>query len=461
MKTFRNWLIACTILSSQAVAGAAQLEALDPGFGDQGDGRQVIGFPNGYASAYAVATDAEGRLLLAGDAKDEEQSQRGAVIRLNADGTVDPTFAHELTPLPAGGTYAGWYAVSSAADGGVLTGGALQLPDRIDGIVCRLDLDGKHVQGFGEVETPGCVTLEQEGADVIVYAIAPQSDGSVVLAGTVYQNDTNSAARLWRLTATGQLDIGFGNQGVVELPGDYYLQSTFSALDLAEDDSIAAAGSYGSSGSAQMLVTRFTPDGDPMTEFSGGDRVIPFTHLPFDQRMSSARSVHIADDGSVIVGGLTRTADTNGTNYRPALVKLDAYGNGIESFGMPGLPPGQRIIDTCNATPCRFSPRMMFASDGKIFVAGSVTYSQFAITKAFAIALNPEGEVDPSFADSDETFAAGVATAWWPEADSFGAAALQGKKVVLAGSVQDGDETKFAAIRFRSGILFSDGFGDD
>lgn len=463
MKTIRNWLIACTILSSQAVAGAAQLEALDPGFGDQGDGRQVIGFPNGYSAAYAVATDTEGRLLLAGDAYDQEQSQRGAVIRLRADGTIDPTFAHELTPLPAGVSAVYWNAVSAAADGGVIAGGAAQLPDALIGIVCRLDSEGKYDQSFGRIETPGCVTLENEDASAIILAaIATQSDGSVVLAGTAYSQDATAAARLWRLTPTGQLDSGFGNQGAAQLPDDYYLKSAFAALDVAEDDSIAAAGSYGSSGdSAQMLVARFTPDGDPMTEFSGGDRVIPFTHLPFDQRMSSASSVHIADNGSVIVGGFARTADINGTNNRPALVKLDSHGNGVESFGMPGLASGQRIVEACRTPPCTFSPRMMSARDGKIVIAGSVTYSQFAIKQAFAMVLTPTGEIDPSFADSDGTFAPGVATAWWPEAYAFGAAALQGKKVVLAGSVKDGDETKFAAIRFRSGILFSDGFGDN
>lgn len=462
MKMTTRLLLVCAIFSSYAAAGAAQLEALDPRFGDQSDGRQIIGFPGGYALAYAATTDAEGRLLLAGEAQDEEQLQRGAVVRLNADGTIDPKFSHELTPLPIGGTYIGWSGVASANDGGIIVAGVTQLPDRIGGIVCKLDANGNRANAFGTIETPGCVIIGSAEAITFINAIAMQHDGSVLLAGSEQQEGENLAARIWRLTPTGQPDIAFGNEGTAELPDDYYLNSEYIAIDVAGDDSISAAGNYGSdSNSTQMLVARFTKQGDLLTEFAGGSRVVPFTHLPYDQRMSSATSVHVTRDGSVIVGGLTRTGDFNGANFRPALVKLDAQGHGVESFGTPGLPSGQRIVDPCNAPPCKFSPRMIFAPDGTIFIAGSVEYSQFSIRKAFAMALTPAGEIDPSFADSDETFKTGVATAWWPEASYFGAATLQGKRVVLAGSVTIDDETKMAAIRFRGGILFSDGFGDD
>ena len=456
----RRALAGVLVFGAHAAAGEPQLQSLDTGFGEQGDGRQVIGLPNGEASAFGAATDAQGRILLAGGALDEQMKSRGVVIRLLPNGKPDATFFHNLTPFPEGVDWIVWNTISGTDDGGVIAAGFLQNPDAL-AFVCKLDDSGQFVDDFGSKKTPGCTKIIENGVPGYILSVALQQDGNIILAGREdlpYPED--GRAIVLRLTPDGELDVSFGEDGIARLPEQYFLDSSFNSLAVADDGSIAAAGEYGPNESGNqnrhMLAARFTADGKLMMEFSGGARVVPFTQLPPDHRISFASNIHVGSDGSVVLSGSTKTTIAGDT--RPALVKLDANGNGVAAFGMPDLPASQRIIDACSAPPCRFGViTSQIESNGNITLAGSVTYSDLNIGKAYAMRILSDGNIDPALASNDGSFSAGVATAWWPEATLL-AGAFQNGKVILAGDVSEEGAIKFAAIRFSNGILFSDNF---
>src|SRR3954463_6058717 len=81
-----GWLLVSAVTSEVAVGAAGDL---DPTFGSGGEG--VAGF-GGDAKAYAVAVDAQGRIVLAGVTTVNASLGNGydfGVVRYKADGTLD------------------------------------------------------------------------------------------------------------------------------------------------------------------------------------------------------------------------------------------------------------------------------------------------------------------------------------------------------------------------------------
>src|SRR5205823_2686476 len=125
--------------------------ALDPTFGTSG--RAVVAFGVNDDKAYAMATDAAGRVLIAGSYAVPAGGLNFAVARLNADGTPDLGFGNSGK------------------------------------VIVRL------------AATACCA------ADV-AYAIAVDAAGRIVVAGS-----SNDRFAVIRLTASGALDPAFGSGG--------------------------------------------------------------------------------------------------------------------------------------------------------------------------------------------------------------------------------------------------------
>lgn len=468
----RMALLCFFTLGAQVAAGEPQIASLDPTFGDQGDGRQVVAFPNGDAGATAIVTDGQGRLLLAGYTQDAQNRTRAVVVRLNADGTPDPAFKRKLAPLPAGteGNY--WSAAVASPDGSAVAVGTF-IDQRPDGFcpnesqcwfVCKIDSHGNFSATFGSPQTPGCTAIRPNGAPPLqgfAFAAAIQADGKILIAGGDRSLPEYSTARVVRLTQQGEPDLSFSDDGFAILPAQFFGRSTFYAVDVAADGSIAAGGYYGPNGNQHMIAARFNADGDPLESFSGGARAVAFDQFPPGERYSAAFDIHVEENGSVLISGITDTGQ-NGQSYRPALAKLDATGNGVEAFGMQGLPMGQRIVETCGVPPCHFPQvRTQVQADGQILLSGTASYSDLEIDITYAMRLSPLGAIDPSFGSNDGVFAQGVATAWWAEASGFSSSTLQEKKLVLAGVVDGAESDAFVAIRFNDSAVFSDSFESD
>ena len=120
------------------------------------------------AAVNAVAVDPQGRILVGGDFTDAGGLARTNLVCLNPNGSVDPNF------FAGAGTDFAVNSVVVQSDGNVLLAGFFA---RVSGTernaIARLYADGTLDTGFD----PGT------GADAVIYSVALQADGKVVVGG--------------------------------------------------------------------------------------------------------------------------------------------------------------------------------------------------------------------------------------------------------------------------------------
>ena len=216
-----------------------------PLFGDNG---LVVGDAD-TNSAFAAAVQPDGKVLLGGHL-DSEGSGGGIVLRFTTDGAPDASFAGDGRAEL--GTDVRVEDLHVLADGRILAAG-----QRLgDAIVVRLLADGSLDSTFGNAGFFTLSAASQSASQLFAKAIAVQSDGALVVAGTAIRILDGSLLLAFRVTAQGVLDLGFGNAGVrlVDAPNDLFGE----AVALQADGAILIAGSdrSGSTTGDQFLVVR-------------------------------------------------------------------------------------------------------------------------------------------------------------------------------------------------------------
>jgi uncharacterized delta-60 repeat protein len=135
-------------------------------------------------SASCVAVQNDGKILVGGGFASLNGLSLTHLVRLNPDGTVDPSFA----PNPNGTVT----CLALQTDGKILVGGQFsQVAGQYRNNIARLNPDGTADNSF-------C-----PGTDQTVNDIAIQSDGGIVVGGSFATLGGQSRAHLGRLTATG------------------------------------------------------------------------------------------------------------------------------------------------------------------------------------------------------------------------------------------------------------------
>ena len=234
------------------VAGGAALVrlnadgSLDPGFSD--DRKVSTGL-----DAQAMAIQADGKIVLAG-------GYGFRLARYRADGALDPSFSggNVNTDLP-GMIYA--RSVALQADGRiVVAGGAAAPTGGTDFAMVRYHADGALDTAFG---TGGRQTAGEPGVDDFAAAVAVQPNGKIVVTGQSAPWDWNapvvSRITLARFGADGSPDGSFGTGGKVS--GELGFSSHATAVALQPDGKIVLAGigtTYESGSS--MLIGRYQGD---------------------------------------------------------------------------------------------------------------------------------------------------------------------------------------------------------
>jgi uncharacterized delta-60 repeat protein len=136
------------------------------------------------ATVFAVALQADGKILVGGDFTRINQVERNRIARLNPDGSVDMTFN------PGAGPNTGVRCLALPPDGKILIGGVFT---SVDGVarnrIARLKPDGSLDPSFD----PGA------GANEVVRWVAPQADGKVVIVGGFSRFAGSQCVRLARL----------------------------------------------------------------------------------------------------------------------------------------------------------------------------------------------------------------------------------------------------------------------
>jgi uncharacterized delta-60 repeat protein len=270
--------------------------SLDTSFGAKGEAVVKFGIYGSYA--YNVALQADGKIVLAGEAYDGTSWDVG-LARLNTNGSLDTSFGSSgevVTPLPYS-LYGPDYrfnvtnlAIDPNTSASDPNSGKLVVAVRSPqpaGVVVRYNTNGTLDTTFGG--GTGYVNLGREDR----LAVVVQSDDRTVVAG-----NGSGIIYLARLNADGTLDASFGSGGIVLTPPPPNDGVFADCVALQANGQILAGGflSLPSSPSYGLMAARWNADGSVDTTFgSGGFALASGT--------GQGTAMALEPDGRIVVAG--------------------------------------------------------------------------------------------------------------------------------------------------------------
>src|SRR5215467_4641280 len=150
----------------------------------------------------------------------------------------------------------------------------------------------------------GKVITDFSGNDDTAAAVAIQQDGKIIAGGTSTAAGGNSDFALARYNSDGSLDQNFGSNGKVTT--DFFQGSDLlHAIAIDSDGRIVAAGSASRPGQRpEFALARYNPDGSLDTTFGASGKTT--TNLSGDD---AAYGIALAADGKIVVTGASAIHD--------------------------------------------------------------------------------------------------------------------------------------------------------
>jgi uncharacterized delta-60 repeat protein len=380
MKTFtRVWFVMNFVLFLLPKILLAFAGGLDPTF--DFDGMQRIHFSKGDASAYAVAIQPDGKIVVCGNAFNGSDHDF-MIVRLNTDGSLDNTFGTNGIAAANFGGEDSCKAVAVQADGKIVVAGTAQM-NTADFALLRYKSDGSPDFNFG---TNGRVTTDFFGMYDYAQAMLIQSNGKIVVAGLA-NHDGRSDFALARYNNNGSPDTNFDGDGkVMTILGSQYSEANGVVQQL--DGKIVAVG-FAESGSSDFALVRYNANGSLDTTFDNDGVVI----TDFGVHNATLNSVALQADGKIVAGGTVEWVGTNDF----VLAKYNTNGSLDSNFGFNGviMTPMGPMNDEIFA--------VLLQTDGKIIAVGAA--QQKTGGEAFALVrFNNDGSIDSYFGIAGKVF---------------------------------------------------------
>ena len=314
--------------------------SLDSSFG--GTGIVITQLTSNYDGAFAVAIQADGKIIVAGTRYrcfDECIGSDFAVVRYNPNGSLDTSFnGTGIVITSVGSSVSNARSVAIQADGKIVVAGGGGNASNPDFALVRYNTDGSldtSFNGTGKVITPagsgaGSVAIQADGKIIAVGGstlvrynpdgtldtsfngtgkvstpigsgkVAIQSDGKIVAAGSSH-NGINYDFTVVRYNSNGSLDSSFGGTGQITIPVGNS-DSGASSVAIQRDGKIVAAGGVNSNNIvSDFAVVRLNPSGSLDTTFNGTGKVI----TPATAGNDIVTGAAIQADGKIVVAGMS------------------------------------------------------------------------------------------------------------------------------------------------------------
>lgn len=203
-----NVRFSCVIPVLLATAAAAQLTLLDPTFSEDGIVLMSLGGYPDFAEDVVIQPD--GRIVVVGTKGGEDATM--AVLRLQPNGVLDETFSGDgVAVAPLGDNDEG-SCVALQADGRIVIAGNAEAAVSFGDLAfARFLADGTLDNTFSG---DGRLRLAANGANDMIQAVRVDASGRIVGAGQVDGNGSGADMVAVRLLNDGTLDPGFGSNGM-------------------------------------------------------------------------------------------------------------------------------------------------------------------------------------------------------------------------------------------------------
>lgn len=406
----------------------------DAGFGN--GGTVVLPVGPGTDNARAVVALEDGKILVAGTTRSSNNDVDSALVRLNADGSLDARFGSggiAIARLTAGHDLFSQMAVQE--DGKIVVfgsmNGGLTTSTGAELMVARYHADGRLDTGFGNdgivhIPTHGIGTGVDPGAMEIV-------DGQIVVFGNTLDDPIagNVSTVLARIDADGRLDASFNPNPVSSVGGSVTVDGvTPTVLDAdaaIHDADMAARGHYDG---ASLTLAR-------QGGASSSDRFSALGEVSFANGVLAV--------GGVAIGSVTQAGGTL------TLVFDEAATQGLVNRAMHGI-----AYANASATPPASVPIAWTFSDGE---------AQASAVTEVRIVVEQEPEPEPEPANTAPTFAgvpAGIAVdnVGLSYTQPAGSMAASGKLLSVRGLVDEEGNFSALLVRHNADGSIDTGFGD-
>ncbi len=309
-------------------------------------------------------------------------------------GVLDPSFGAggkaSIAFDVGGGMDDGARAVALQTDGKVVMAGSAQTGTAgYDFAIARLNSNGTPDTLFnGTGKQTVAFNLGGDGKDR-AFGVALQPDGKILVAGSAQITLTGFDFAVARLNANGTLDSTFNGTGKQTVSFNVGGTNADEALGVVvqPDGKIVLTGYAGSSsGKKSFAVARLNSNGSLDTTFNGTGK----TTFAFGTAADEARTVVLQADNKLVVAGYSQIA---GANNDFAIARLQPNGALDTSFNLNGKRTVAYDIGGGKNDGAR---GLAVQADGRIVVAG---YAERLIPDYdFAVLrLNTDGSLDTAF----------------------------------------------------------------
>lgn len=307
---------------------AAQLNVLDPTFGNNGFVINKLHEAGGSDVAETSVLQPDGKTVLAGYTSigSTTDSNDIAVLRFNDDGSIDPSFGNDgRVVIDISNSNDFIYSMALQSDGKLVLAGKT-FTDISGGIYSRLLVVRLLANGLPDSSFAGdgIYNFDYSANGEALYNVAVLPDGKILAAGTV--TSTTPELLLLRLLDDGTPDASFGGDGFVQVSGHLLMNPMKLAIDPSSRILISGQTTTG----GRFGVERYKSNGVIDSSFG----IDGLAAANIDMAADIPYTLKISSDGKIVVAGNSKDPVTGWD--RVAICRLSANGIPDNSFGSNG-----------------------------------------------------------------------------------------------------------------------------
>jgi uncharacterized delta-60 repeat protein len=279
----------------------------------------------------------------------------------------------------------------------------------------------------------GVVTTKYNGMPSSANEVALQTDGKIVVLGTVKINDSQSSKIITRYNNNGTVDTSFGTNGSTLIDVNLF---SGSKIALQPDGKLVVGGLSG----VEFAAVRYNSNGTLDTSFgTNGMGVVDWGYSEIYQTLAD---IAIQSDGKIFVVGDYTAGQSNYTDFVFA------------RFNSNGTKDITNTVDFPNSR-YNYGQAVVIQPDGKIVISGNMQDNDGKYQLSLA-RLNQDGSLDKSTFGTNGT----VETQLSDFQISRGALALQSDgKIIVAGTTSIEINQNLTIVRYNSNGTLDATFG--
>ena len=350
--------------------------SLNTGFST--DGKVEFFFPySAYDELNVAKLQSDGKIVVAGVAFFNDEL-RSVVLRYNADGTLDTSFADN--GILRVFNQAPYYNITDIE---ILPNGKIIIAaGDVYSYVLQINPNGTVDTSFG---TNGFVLFTDNFTKI--NDIEVLSNGKILLAGTEIYTIGSSFTenyKLTRLNVNGSFDNTFGTGGTSNLPSTTQEQENLFKIKALASGKIIAAGTIFNGNDADVIVFRYNSNGTLDTTFNGNGSAT-FGGPEYDYPVALLAS----PNGKITV------CSSIGENEEALITRFNSNGEFDTTFAGDGnLPLAIQTI--------RFPRDLHEDANGKLMISGSSSQTNDADFDFTVMRVNSNGVLDIAFAQGSK-----------------------------------------------------------